>query len=315
MTNRLGYAGKLPGESATAAFRAKRKRRHRCLTCGAGIPHRPGWRSVRFAILRAGMWPQRQPVGGLASHQMRRVTESGLSDPSHSAMTDVPGSSEQARFQILALDGGGAKALFTAHLLARLERDLGVKVADSFDLIAGTSAGGIVALGLGAGLPPADLVGHFEELAQTVFPRIPPAPLAPPPPAGQTPLRRRTAALGPCRRARRQGARRQRKAPRDPGLGCRPGCRARLQNPAPRAPQARLELPDGRCGDGDLRSPDLLPGSPHRRPPADRRRGLGEQPERRRDCRGAQRPRCSPRLTQGAEHRHHRGRRPAPQAP
>lgn len=86
-------------------------------------------------------------------------------------MTEVPGSSEQARFQILALDGGGAKALFTAHLLARLERDLGVKVTDSFDLIAGTSAGGIIALGLGAGLPPADLVGHFEELAQTVFPR------------------------------------------------------------------------------------------------------------------------------------------------
>jgi uncharacterized protein len=53
-------------------------------------------------------------------------------------MIDVPGSSEQARFQILALDGGGAKALFTAHLLARLEQDLGVKVTDSFDLIAGT---------------------------------------------------------------------------------------------------------------------------------------------------------------------------------
>ena len=30
------------------------------------------------------------------------------------------------RFQILALDGGGAKALFTAHVLARLEQDLQV---------------------------------------------------------------------------------------------------------------------------------------------------------------------------------------------
>jgi hypothetical protein len=56
------------------------------------------------------------------------------------------------RFQILALDGGGAKALFTAHVLARLEQDLDVRITDSFDLIAGTSAGGIVALGLGAGL-------------------------------------------------------------------------------------------------------------------------------------------------------------------
>ena len=40
------------------------------------------------------------------------------------------------RFQILALDGGGAKALFTAHVLARLEEDLGVSITDSFDLIA-----------------------------------------------------------------------------------------------------------------------------------------------------------------------------------
>lgn len=74
------------------------------------------------------------------------------------------------RFQVLALDGGGAKALFTAHVLARLEQDLGVSVRDSFDLIAGTSAGGIVALGLGAGLTPSEIVGHYEELVMTVFP-------------------------------------------------------------------------------------------------------------------------------------------------
>lgn len=48
----------------------------------------------------------------------------------------------------------GRQALFTAHVLARLEQDLGVRITDSFDLIAGTSAGGIVALGLGAGLTP-----------------------------------------------------------------------------------------------------------------------------------------------------------------
>jgi patatin-like phospholipase/acyl hydrolase len=61
-------------------------------------------------------------------------------------------------FQILALDGGGAKAPFTAHILARLEQDLGVSISDSFDLIAGTSAGGIIALALGAGLAPSEIV-------------------------------------------------------------------------------------------------------------------------------------------------------------
>jgi patatin-like phospholipase/acyl hydrolase len=70
----------------------------------------------------------------------------------------------------LTLDGGGVKALFTAHVLARLEDDLGVRVRDSFDLIAGTSAGGIIALALGAGLRPADIVQHYQRLAATVFP-------------------------------------------------------------------------------------------------------------------------------------------------
>lgn len=74
------------------------------------------------------------------------------------------------RFQILALDGGGAKALFTAHLLAHLEEDLGVSIGNSFDLVAGTSAGGIIALGLGAGLTPREIVGHYEELVDAVFP-------------------------------------------------------------------------------------------------------------------------------------------------
>jgi patatin-like phospholipase/acyl hydrolase len=75
------------------------------------------------------------------------------------------------RFQILALDGGGAKALFSAHVLARLEADLDVEIAGSFDLITGTSAGGILALGLGAGLRPAEIVDHYERLVANVFPR------------------------------------------------------------------------------------------------------------------------------------------------
>lgn len=77
---------------------------------------------------------------------------------------------DSSPFQILALDGGGAKALFTAHVLARLEDDLDVKIADSFDLIAGTSAGGIIALGLGAGLRPVEIRDHFDSLVHNVFP-------------------------------------------------------------------------------------------------------------------------------------------------
>ena len=84
--------------------------------------------------------------------------------------TIEPSTPSVDRFQILALDGGGAKALFTAHVLARLEQDLDVSIKDSFDMIAGTSAGGIVALALGAGLTPSEIVEHYEELVEAVFP-------------------------------------------------------------------------------------------------------------------------------------------------
>jgi patatin-like phospholipase/acyl hydrolase len=83
----------------------------------------------------------------------------------------VPAEFTGQRFQVLSLDGGGAKALFTAHVLAHLERDLGIRVVDHFDLVAGTSAGGIVALGLGIGLSPAEIVEHYTGLIDRVFPR------------------------------------------------------------------------------------------------------------------------------------------------
>ncbi len=46
------------------------------------------------------------------------------------------------RFQILSLDGGGIKGLFSAAILAKIEAGLGGRVADHFDLITGTSTGG-----------------------------------------------------------------------------------------------------------------------------------------------------------------------------
>lgn len=79
--------------------------------------------------------------------------------------------SAPSRFQVLALDGGGARGLFGAHVLAHLERDLGVSIRNTFDLITGTSTGGIIALGLGAGLRPAEIAAHYIELTKAVFPK------------------------------------------------------------------------------------------------------------------------------------------------
>ncbi len=74
-----------------------------------------------------------------------------------------------ARFQILALDGGGIRGLYTASLLAALERDLDTRLLDHFDLIAGTSTGGIIALGLVLGKTPAELVDFYVSEGPHIF--------------------------------------------------------------------------------------------------------------------------------------------------
>jgi patatin-like phospholipase/acyl hydrolase len=75
------------------------------------------------------------------------------------------------RFQILSLDGGGYKGVFSVAVLARLEEDLGVRLLDHFDLIAGTSTGGIIALGLGAGLSAQDILDFYLRYGTQIFPK------------------------------------------------------------------------------------------------------------------------------------------------
>ena len=72
----------------------------------------------------------------------------------------------------LSLDGGGIKGIFPAAVLACLEREYldGKSVGDYFDLIAGTSTGGILALGLGAGMTADEILRMYLEEGHRVFP-------------------------------------------------------------------------------------------------------------------------------------------------
>jgi hypothetical protein len=72
-------------------------------------------------------------------------------------------------FQILAIDGGGMRGLFPAGILARFEETYGLKVADCFDLIVGTSTGGIIALGLGKGLSPTEIEAFYLDRGPRIF--------------------------------------------------------------------------------------------------------------------------------------------------
>jgi hypothetical protein len=70
------------------------------------------------------------------------------------------------------VDGGGIKGLFPATVLAELERRYldGKSIASYFDLVAGTSTGGILALGLGAGLTAAALADLYTQRGADIFP-------------------------------------------------------------------------------------------------------------------------------------------------
>ncbi|MCY3857282.1 MAG: CBASS cGAMP-activated phospholipase [Gammaproteobacteria bacterium] len=79
---------------------------------------------------------------------------------------------EEKEFRILSIDGGGIRGVFPAAFLAELEhRYLGdSSIANYFDLIAGTSTGGIIALGLAAGLCASDLRELYISRGHEVFP-------------------------------------------------------------------------------------------------------------------------------------------------
>lgn len=75
---------------------------------------------------------------------------------------------EKPEFRVLALDGGGMRGTYAASLLATLERDLG-PVVGNFDLICGTSTGGLIALGLGAGKSAREILDFYRLKGTSIF--------------------------------------------------------------------------------------------------------------------------------------------------
>lgn len=73
------------------------------------------------------------------------------------------------RCQILALDGGGLRGMFSVAVLAGLEDDLGSACIDHVDLIAGTSTGGLIALALGAGLSAREILDFYISEGPKIF--------------------------------------------------------------------------------------------------------------------------------------------------
>ncbi|MDN5870592.1 MAG: patatin-like phospholipase family protein [Nitrococcus sp.] len=72
------------------------------------------------------------------------------------------------KYRILAFDGGGIRGVVTAVILERL-LESAPNLIEAADLLAGTSSGGILALGLAGGLSAAQLRRFFETLGPEIF--------------------------------------------------------------------------------------------------------------------------------------------------
>src|SRR6516165_48137 len=97
------------------------------------------------------------PTNGRAAASIRRSTTTSAAAcrnadqksnrRTHMSVDDLP-----TAYKILSIDGGGIRGVFPAAFLAKLEDHLDAPLASYFDLIAGTSTGGIIEIALGLGL-------------------------------------------------------------------------------------------------------------------------------------------------------------------
>lgn len=73
-----------------------------------------------------------------------------------------------SKYYILALDGGGIRGVISTIILERLEQ-VHPGLLDHIDLYAGTSTGGLLALGLASGMSPREALHLYERLGPIVF--------------------------------------------------------------------------------------------------------------------------------------------------
>ncbi len=77
-------------------------------------------------------------------------------------------------YRVLSLDGGGMRGLYTAAVLNSLSDRFGsgdfLDIGKGFDLIVGTSTGGILACALAAGVPINDVINLYKDKGPAIFP-------------------------------------------------------------------------------------------------------------------------------------------------
>ena len=72
-------------------------------------------------------------------------------------------------FDILSISGGGIFSLYSARLLQHMEDKAGRPIGSKFDLVAGTSFGGITALAISREVPMDKMVQIFFDYGEAIF--------------------------------------------------------------------------------------------------------------------------------------------------
>lgn len=78
---------------------------------------------------------------------------------------------EDKVFKILAIDGGGVKGLYSSTILEHLERKYEGHISDYFDMLCGTSTGGLIALALSLKIPTEQISDIYLKNGSKIFPK------------------------------------------------------------------------------------------------------------------------------------------------
>ena len=74
-------------------------------------------------------------------------------------------------FKILAIDGGGIKGLYSSTILEHLEKEFNIQMTDYFDMICGTSTGGLISLALSLGISANEISKLYSQKGEKIFPQ------------------------------------------------------------------------------------------------------------------------------------------------
>jgi len=127
-----------------------------------GLKEGEGWKGRQSSLARAV----------IDDEKMRIPTSS-----SDSVLQAAGENEQRSEFRVLALHGGGIHGVATAAYLADLEKHSDTRVLEHFDLLVGTSTGGIIALALSLGIPASEIETLYCEHGAEIFSRRIPLPL------------------------------------------------------------------------------------------------------------------------------------------